>query len=150
MITDQQTNKLYLSALLKEKYPEFHRNLAQKLHSNGVTVNYLNNTKDIWCRDYMPIQLDEKWFVQFRFNPSYLNYKKYDVIRTNPKDVWGEMNLKVKESDIVMDGGNVVKWYDKAIITDRILKDNPKMGVSALYYGIKHELGVNQLGNNTV
>jgi len=145
VITDQQTNKLYLSALLKVKYPEFHRNLAQKLHSNGVTVNYLNNTKDIWCRDYMPIQLNEKWFVQFKFNPCYLNYKKYDGIRTNPKAVWEEMNLTVKESDIVMDGGNVVKWYDKAIITDRILKDNPQMGVSALYYGIKHDLGVNQL-----
>ena len=145
MIIDQQTNTLYLSALLKVKYPEFHRNLAQKLHSIGVTVNYLNNTKDIWCRDFMPIQLNEKWFVQFKFDPGYLKYKKYDGIRTNPKAVWGQMNLKVKESDIVLDGGNVVKWYDKAIITDRILKDNPKMSVSALYFGIKHELGVNQL-----
>jgi agmatine deiminase len=145
MIIDQQTNKLYLSALIKEIYPQFHQNLAQKLDSIGITINYLNNTKDIWCRDYMPIQVSEKWFVQFKFNPCYLNFKKYDKIRTNPKAVWDEMKLKVVESNIVLDGGNVVKWFDKAIITDRILKDNPGMSVSALYFGIKHELGVSQL-----
>ena len=55
------------------------------------------------------------------------------------------MKLNVTESNIVLDGGNVVKWFDKAIITDRILKDNPDMSVSALYFGIKNELGVSQL-----
>ena len=75
MIIDQQTNKLYLSAHLKERYPEFHQNLVQKLASIGITINHLNNTKDIWCRDYMPIQISEKSFVQFKFNPCYLNFK---------------------------------------------------------------------------
>jgi agmatine deiminase len=93
----------------------------------------------------MPIQKEENWFVQFKFDPCYLKFKKYDGVRTKPNEVWKELKLNVIESNIVLDGGNVVKWYDKAIITDRILKDNPQMSVSALYFGIKHELGVNQL-----
>lgn len=145
MIADKETNKLYISSLLKDKYPKFHQRLAQILSSHGITINYLDNTKDIWCRDYMPIQISEKWFVQFKFTPGYLNYKKYDRIRTNPNVVWREMRISVKESNIVLDGGNVVKWHDKAIITDRILKDNPEMSVSALFFGIKYELGVSQL-----
>ena len=70
MIIDQQTNKLYLSGLLIEKYSHFNNTLNKKLTSLGVEVNYLNNTKDIWCRDYMPIQKSNNGFVQFRFNPS--------------------------------------------------------------------------------
>lgn len=145
MIIDQHTNKLYLSSILKEKYSEFNDNLRKKLTHLGVEINYLSNTKDIWCRDYMPIQVDDTFFIQFRFNPIYLSSKKYDQIRTNPKEVWTDIKIKVRESKIVLDGGNVVKWENKAIVTNRIIKDNPQMDEVGLYGAIKNELGLDQL-----
>jgi agmatine deiminase len=145
MIIDQHTNKLYLSSLLKDKHIRFYNNFTKKLTELGVEINYLNNTKDIWCRDYMPIQRNNHVFIQFKFNPNYLNSKKYDVIRTNPREVWMNMKIRVKESDIILDGGNVVKWKRKAVITNRIVKDNPKMDELGLYEAIKGELGLDQL-----
>jgi len=145
MIQDNETNSLYVSALLKSTYPKFHKQFVEKMSDLGVEINYLQNTKDVWCRDYMPIQRGEKWFVQFKYEPDYLKEKEYDKIRTIPKDVWKEMGLNIIESDIVLDGGNVIKWKDKAIITDRILKDNPSVDTSALYDKIRFDLGVSQL-----
>lgn len=142
MIADNQTNTLYISCLLKEKHPQFHHLFFNTLQSVGINVNYLHNTKDIWCRDYMPIQRDKNQFVQFKFEPSYLDFKKYVSIKTNPKDVWGEMGIKVSESSIVLDGGNVVKSATKAILTNRISKDNPDISEQGLYQTIKRELGV--------
>jgi agmatine deiminase len=62
-----------------------------------------------------------------------------------PKDVWKDMKIKVLRSNIVLDGGNVVKWKRKAVITNRIIKDNPKMNELGLYEAIKSELGLDQL-----
>lgn len=145
MITDRETNTLYISALLKKKHSKFHQNLLYKLNSVGVTPNYLNNTNDIWCRDFMPIQKHKNFFIQFKYEPSYLSGEKYKEIKTIPKDVWNELGIKVWESDIVLDGGNVVKWEDKVIVTERISKDNPQINENGLYEMIKRELGVNQL-----
>ena len=145
MITDKETNTLYLSSLLKEKYPQFHQCLAYKLESAGIPINYLKNTKDIWCRDYMPIQTNADSFVQFMYNPSYLRDRKYKALKTTPKDVWEELKLNVHECDIVLDGGNVVKWNDKVIITDRVLRDNADLSEYSIYSGIKTNLGVNEL-----
>ncbi len=32
----------------------------------------LPNTKDIWVRDFMPIQKDVKSFIGYEYNPDYL------------------------------------------------------------------------------
>ncbi len=145
MITDRETNKLYISDLLKEKHPQFHQHFVQKLQNAGITVNYLKNTKDIWCRDYMPIQKNEHRFIQFKFDPSYLKYRKYNNIRTSPKNVWGDMGISVQESDVILDGGNIVKWNNKAIVTERISKDNLELDEAGVYQTIKRELGVEKL-----
>lgn len=145
MVLDRDTNTLFISALLKDKHPQFHQKFADKLQNAGITANYLDNTKDIWCRDYMPVQVSENKFVQFRYYPSYLRYKKYEKITTNPSEVWREMGLNVWESKIVLDGGNVVKWSNKAIVTDRVLKDNSTLNEKELYDTIKKELEVEEL-----
>ena len=119
----------------------------QKNHFRIVLNSYSTRivSSKYLFRDYMPIKKDENWFVQFKFTPSYLNYKKYDEIRTNPNEVWKDMGLKIWESDIVLDGGNVVKWKDKVVVTERISKDNPELVEVGIYDTIKNYLGVNQL-----
>lgn len=45
------------------------------LHKSNVKYAFLKGTKDIWCRDYMPVQTESGKFIQFKYNPSYLKGK---------------------------------------------------------------------------
>ena len=72
----------------------------------------------------MPIQIDKEKFVQFRYEPSYL---KDDLeLQSDPKEVCKANNIKPQFSKINLDGGNVVNWSDRAIITDRVFDENPE------------------------
>jgi len=75
MITDSQTNKLYLADCLPEKQPAFYSRFKSVLEKCNILPEFLPNTKDIWVKDYMPIQIDTNSFVQFVYNPDYLQSK---------------------------------------------------------------------------
>ena len=62
---------VYLSELLEERYPESFKRLTSILKKHNVDYRLLKGTKDIWCRDYMPIQTESGKLVQFRYEPSY-------------------------------------------------------------------------------
>lgn len=125
MIKGSETNTVYLSENLKtdKKYTECYNGLTAVLDKHNVNYKLLSNTKDIWCRDYMPIQISKNKFIQFRYEPSYL----VDELETqsNPKEVCKANNIKPKFSDVNVDGGNIVNWSDRAILTDRIFTENP-------------------------
>ena len=70
MIADWDTNHLFLSDRLEAFDPALFAALRSVL--NGVPIEIIPGTADIWCRDYMPIQLDEKRFCQFVYRPDYL------------------------------------------------------------------------------
>lgn len=123
MITDLETNFLYLSNKLTEiRYSDFLTNFNNHLKRLNIKFQFLDNTNDIWCRDFMPIQVHENKFVQFRYEPYYL--KNFDYLKTNPKKIKEINNFNIIHSDIILDGGNVVKSKEKVIITDQIVKDN--------------------------
>ena len=126
MITDHQTNTVYLadSCLEIDEKKEFLR-FKSFLEKQGTKVKILNGTEDYYCRDFMPVQLFYKEFVQFVFRPErYLKEKELEFI-SSPQRVELENKLvKSTYSNIILDGGNVVKWEDKVIITDRVIKDN--------------------------
>jgi len=125
MIPGQQTNTIYLSEWLKKEIStkENAQSLVALLNKNGIEPMWLSKTKDIWCRDYMPIQVAKDRFVQFRYEPSYLKNKlRY---QSDPKSVCKANNLHPRFSKINLDGGNVVNWSDRAIISDRVLDENP-------------------------
>ena len=44
----------------------------RSLEHHGIPLRTIPGTQDIWCRDYMPIQVAEDRFVQFRYAPDYL------------------------------------------------------------------------------
>ena len=130
MITDQETNLVYFSELLKttEKYSQTCNSIIAILDKYQIKSAFLKNTKDIWARDYMPIQKDINSFVQFRYEPTYL---ANDLnLQSNSKEVCKANGFTPKFSDgidvINLDGGNVVKWTDKVILTDRIFSENPQ------------------------
>ncbi len=145
MIKDNDTNYLYLSPLLESKYPMFYKYLMEVIIRNNVKHEFLLNTKDVWCVDFMPIQINDNDFIQFVFNPSYLQYKKYKDSITNTDDVVKTLNLNIKKSDIILDGGNICNWKDIAIITNRVFKENKEKKDIEIYEQLKKELEVNTL-----
>jgi agmatine deiminase len=122
MITDSQTNTVYFSELLKAKISL--QKIQLILEKYQIKYAFLKDTKDIWARDYMPIQIDVNSFVQFRYEPSYL--EKYPLLQSNPKVVLKSNGITSDYSEINLDGGNIVKWTDKVILTDRVFSENPQ------------------------
>lgn len=127
-ISDNQMrpNTVYISSLLKKKFPTAAKELISVLDKHNIIVKELTNTKDIWCRDYMPIQNRLGELVQFKYNPSYLKGKKeWEESRSDVHIVCETNGIKPIYSDINIDGGNIVLYNDKAILTDRIFSENP-------------------------
>ena len=133
MITDFETNFLYLSDRLEHNYNDFFNLLVPLLRDMDIKYDFLLSTKDIWARDYMPIQVSEKQFVQFKYVPDYLYEKNLQHTITDPKPILS--NIKIDPDfryDIKLDGGNVVKWKNKAIITETIYAENPEINKDSL------------------
>ena len=122
MLNGSDTNVVYLSKLLKNY--SVHRKLIDIFDENQITYKYIENTNDIWCRDHMPIQVNEKKFVQFKYEPSYL--KDSPSLKSNVREVCETNNIEAIFSDINLDGGNVVASATKIIMTDRVFDENPQ------------------------
>lgn len=119
-------NVVYMSALLAARYPASCKRLTDILNKHNIPFAFLNGTKDIWCRDYMPVQTPGGKLIQFQYDPSYLRNSKYSDSRSDVRHVDKANNISPFFSDINLDGGNVVMYGNKAIITDRIFSENPK------------------------
>lgn len=131
MITDNLTNSVYFSSLLPEKCPILNTHLVDALQKHGVQYAYLFGTKDIWCRDFMPIQIDENHFVFYKYTPDYLQDEIGLRTQTNPKDVFQTESNNLRHLlpqsstiDLVLDGGNVVKCGNKIVMTDKVFVEN--------------------------
>lgn len=133
MISDNQTNKVYFSKLLRtdSKFAATCNEITKILDSFKVRYDFLEKTKDIWARDNMPIQVSDDKFVEYRYDPDYLQGTKEDdneeegrEIKTYPDMVCDWLNLKTIKTDIVLDGGNVIKSKNCVILTDKIVTEN--------------------------
>ena len=70
MITDQETNFLYLAdSLRKTKYHDFSKKFEELLIKSNIKHDWLIGTKDIWAVDFMPIQIGKNEFIQFDYQP---------------------------------------------------------------------------------
>ena len=117
---------VYLSELLMDKYPKTCKNLIAILEKHHVKYSFIKGTKDIWCRDYMPVQNESGKFIQFRYEPSYLKgEKEWEDSRSDVKEVCRLNNINATFSDINLDGGNVLICDGRAILSDRIFSENP-------------------------
>ncbi|WP_242923078.1 agmatine deiminase family protein [Pontibacter liquoris] len=125
MVTDRETNYVFFSGLLASdaRYTAAYAKVSQALNRHQVRHGLLKGTKDIWCRDYMPIQKGDSAYVQFRYAPSYL--AKDAALQTDPAVTLELNQIQAICSNINLDGGNVVRWQDRVIITDRVFSENP-------------------------
>jgi agmatine deiminase len=125
MIPDSQTNTLYLADCLPTKHPKFFADFEAVLKKCGLSFQLLPGTKDIWAVDYMPIQVTLDKFIQFVYNPDYLQGQKWRKTISDVDSICNSIKLKRIKSDIVIDGGNVTKSIDKVLMCDKVFMENP-------------------------
>lgn len=127
---------IYFSSLLKTTptYQPAADRLFAALDSNGIPYSFLENTRDIWVRDFMPVGTGSGKYVSFRYAPSYLDHD-LDLKTDFRRDISGQFPLeKIVYSDINLDGGNVVfsPSKTKAVISDRVFSENENYTSAAL------------------
>jgi len=133
---------VYMSELLMTKFPETCKRLIAILEKHHVNYSWIKGTKDIWCRDYMPVQTESGKFIQFTYEPSYLMGKKeWEESRSDVKLVCKMNGIDATESDINLDGGNVLICNKRAIISDRIYSENPQKTKEELVEKLSELLG---------
>lgn len=132
--------------MLKYEYPEIVFSFEKLEKVFNFEIKYLENTKDIWVRDFMPIETFEKRFVQYQYKPNYLEGEKYRYLITNVDEVLPySLKEKVGMTDIVLDGGNFVRLGKKVIMTDKIYEENPMYEKCELNNKIKLDFEIDEL-----
>jgi agmatine/peptidylarginine deiminase len=121
MIPDWDTNHLFLSDRLENEQPALFGSLRSAL--KDMPIDIIPGTADIWCRDFMPVQLDENTFCQFIYAPDYL--RGFEQLVTPPEKCRLPFMKNYRQEPIVFDGGNVVASRTRIILTDKIFKENP-------------------------
>ena len=119
-------NTLYFSELLPAAVPRLWQQLIPVLDEHAVPYQLLPLTRDFWAVDYLPVQVSRMEFVQFRYDPSYLHFKKYATKRTDAVPVMATLPLPAAiPCPLRLDGGNVVRVGQLVIVTDRVFSENP-------------------------
>lgn len=116
---------VYFSDLFPKRFPACFDALKGLLNEHGILCRLISGTRDIWIRDYAPIQIAPDRFVQFQYAPDYLRGEFASTI--TPPEVFAQLRWleNVTNSDIILDGGNVVRAPGTAILTDKIYRENP-------------------------
>lgn len=127
MITNFETNKVLLAkGMTLHAYVNATKHLLEIMHNKEIEWVFLPFTSSpyhIWARDYMPVQVNKDKFVRFIYNPDYL--KDNPEYKPNTSGILSELGVRVTDSDIIIDGGNVISCGEKVIMTDKIYRENP-------------------------
>lgn len=146
MLTDEQTNLLYIADKLPGKFPEFHDSFSRALANLGIIRKMIPGTRDVWAKDYMPVQVNESRFVLFRYQPDYLmSTAKWKKTISDTKSICQDIGIQYTTSDIVLDGGNLSKGYAKAILCDKVFKENPDIPEKNLLRQLENVLEVEKI-----
>lgn len=141
MILDQDTNFVYFSELLWKNTPGG-KGIIEQIMRHGVYCSLLKDTKDIWARDYMPIQLDSDRYAGYEFAPNYLyNDKRYISTITQQARICNELEIEPQPSGLIIDGGNIVKTSKGAIMTEKVFVENPQYSRIDLINRLEKMLG---------
>jgi hypothetical protein len=128
MTPEWDADRLFLSDRLPDEEPTLFAALRSAL--SGVPTDIIPGTADIWCRDFMPVQLDEDTFCQFTYDPDYL--RGHEHLVTPPENCRLPFMRDCRREQIVLDGGNVVASRNRVVMTDKIYRENPAIERSRL------------------
>ena len=145
MIQDLDSSVVYLSDLLEIQCPDFYGQLISGFDRVDIKYEILRGTNDLWVRDFMPIQVTDHFFVQYRYDPDYLRPKKYQKTKSDSENLVKTLGIRADRVNILLDGGNVVKSKSKVIVTSKVFKENPDYPAQDLIEEIKNQLQIKQV-----
>ena len=102
---DKDSNMVYFSEWIKDF--TCYESIIEKLNRNQIKFDLLPFTNDYWVRDFMPIQISETEFIEYKYNPDYLQNKPSYI--TNPAKCCRHLNISTNKIDVVLDVGNIIK-----------------------------------------
>lgn len=124
---DANTNFVFISDKFKEFFPSSYARLIKLFDEMEIEWGEVEGTKDIWIRDYMPIQISDDRYIVYKYNPDYLKDigKKY---LTDSKTIFKDVlhHYHWRDVKITLDGGNVVTCANHRILTDKVFRENGK------------------------
>jgi hypothetical protein len=121
-----QREVVYISDLLPLRYAAYFQELNSALQAAGTECSLLPGTKDVWVRDFMPVQTAPDRFVQFIYNPDYLRKQaRWRRTISDPVSICATIGMETEKADLLLDGGNLERFAGKAILTDKVLLENP-------------------------
>lgn len=140
MITNFETNKVFIAKGLSSiPYTSTAYSLVTSLYDQDLEwgeLPYSESPLHIWARDYMPVQVNNDKFVKFNYNPDYLrNYPQY---KPDTSKMISGLDIKVINSDLVVDGGNIISCGDKVIMTDKVFMENVHVNRTMLVDTLSH------------
>ena len=123
-----RSEKIYLSEWLQKDFTDVYGALCVILDRCGAPYGLLPYSKDIWCRDYMPVHIGGGKYVGFKYFPDYMDNEKERKYITEQEKAAEGLSIHFSTIlDVVMDGGNYVRCGDKVVMTDKILTENPHL-----------------------
>lgn len=144
MISDRDADVVYVADRLAPAHPSLAGGLQEVLACHGIDLRELSGSRDIWYRDYMPIQIGDGEFVQFRYDQDYLSGHEHLITRPGDVGPVPEVGGCV-DSDIVLDGVNVVRWASRCVVTDKVFRQDPRLVRAELLARLPEALRVEDL-----
>jgi agmatine deiminase len=124
---DKLTDRVLFSVMFQQRWPEVFKYIRMALRACQVDVELIPGNYNIWARDWMPVQVDAKKYIQFKYKGYGTGYADYPWLQI-PQHIPQLMiqSNQIAPSALVLDGGGVVQCNGKAIITEKVFSDNTK------------------------
>lgn len=122
---DAWTDFVFISDKLKEFFPSTYYRLTKLFAEMEIEWAEVKGTKDIWIRDYMPIQISDDRYLVYNYDPDYLKKDGQEYLTDSQTIYKGVIHhYHHRNIKITLDGGNVVPCADHYILTDKVFIEN--------------------------
>ncbi len=149
MITDKEINLVYLADSLMRKetepYRAFFLELMGIFNECNVKFSILPMTRNIWARDFMPIQVSDDHFAQFVYNPDYMQSATQQKNLSDVDDICRRINIVTEKSKLKVDGGNVVRSSNRVIMCNKVFDENNHLSDKEVKSELIARLGVKEI-----
>jgi agmatine deiminase len=115
---DASCDTVYLTAAL-HRHPHVFEELHRHLQDHGIDIYTVFDTDNVWIRDYFPIKVGSR-YVKFHYGYGE-KVRQYPQLGVPP---FCYAHLQPEMSGLGLDGGNVVRYGDRAIVTDIVYLHN--------------------------
>lgn len=148
LILDKETNFVMFSKYITSY--KVWKQMYDELERHNVLYGFLSNTKDIWVRDFMPLQT-YNGYCRYIYKPDYLMKdpelrvfisRVRDCIPSFLTSDFNSFPPIFQDLCLVLDGGNLIKTDKHLIMTDKVFVENKRFSKEMITELLKQTLGI--------